>query len=169
MVSRRKQTRMLAFISILSALAVVGRIYFNFIPNFQPVTAIIIIASMFLGIRNAVMLTIVSTIASNLVLGMGIWTIWQILCWSLIGVIFGFLGKFHLPIFIYAILAGLSGFVYGFFISIPYYIVSGNYWAYYLAGLPFDVNHAVGNVLFFAVLYPVLKKIVDRSKLVHIA
>lgn len=163
----RQNIRMLAFISILSALAVVGRVYFNFIPSFQPVTAIIIIASMFLGIRNAVMLAVVSTIVSNLVLGMGIWTIWQILSWSFIAVVFGLLGKINIPTFIYAILAGLSGYFYGFVISIPYYFISGKFWPYYLAGLPFDTNHAVGNVLFFIVLYPVFKKIFMRSQLVH--
>lgn len=163
----RQRIRTLAFISILSALAVVGRIYFNFIPNVQPVTAIIIISSMFLGIRNAVMLAVVSTVVSNLVLGMGIWTIWQILSWSFIAVVFGLLGKLHLPTFVYAIFAGISGFLYGIVISIPYYLVSGTFWPYYLAGLPFDMNHALGNVVFFVVLYPIFKKVFVRSQLVH--
>src|SRR5690554_4676669 len=124
----KQNIRMLAFISILSALAVVGRIYFNFIPNVQPVTAIIIITSMFLGVKNAVMLAIVSTIVSNLVLGMWIWTFSQIAAWSMIAIVFGLLGKLSIPTLIYTILAGLSGFFYVFVISIPYYFVRGSFY-----------------------------------------
>jgi energy-coupling factor transport system substrate-specific component len=156
------QLRTITLVSMLATLAVVGRLYLQLIPNVQPVTAIIIICSMLLGIRKAVSLAVVSTIVSNLVLGMGIWTLWQIIAWSLIAILFGFMGKLRLPLPVNALLAGVSGLVYGLIISIPNYIFFGNFWIYYLAGLSFDISHAIGNVIFFTILYPVIKAIFDR-------
>src|SRR5690625_119059 len=93
-----------------------------------------------------------------MILGMGIWSIWQITSWGLIGIISGLLGKFFkkVPIFVIILFAAFSGYFYGFVISLTTYQISGKFWPYYLAGLPFDTNHAIGNVVFIIVLYPTI-------------
>src|SRR5690625_7105863 len=74
----------LTLLAILAALGVVGRSLFVFLPNVQPVTAIIIICGIILGPISAFVLSILITFLSNMLLGMGIWTVWQIISWGLI-------------------------------------------------------------------------------------
>jgi energy-coupling factor transport system substrate-specific component len=162
------KAKKIAFLSILISLSVVGRIYFTFIPNVQPTTAIIIMTAMFLGVRNGMLVAVMSAVLSNLILGMGIWTIGQVVAWSLIGFTSGLLGKKKdkIPLFILAFYSGATGILYGFILSLFFYSIStGNFIAYYLAGIPFDMAHAIGNIVFFLVLYPVLSKILKRFKI----
>ncbi|MDR4888760.1 ECF transporter S component [Fredinandcohnia sp. QZ13] len=149
----------LTFLSMLIALSVVGRIMFTFLPNVQPTTAIIIIASLFLGPIYGVIVAVLSSVLSNLVMGMGLWTVGQIFAWGIIGLISGALRKYRdrIPVVVLVIYAVFCGFLFGLVISIPLYLFSGKFFAYYIAGLPFDMSHAIGNGVFFLILYPILR------------
>lgn len=151
-------TYKLTLLALLAAIAVIGRYIFVFIPNVQPVTAIIIIGGLFLGPGSAFLLAVLVTFLSNMILGMGIWAIWQIVSWGLIGIISGLIGKYFkkVPISIILIYSLVAGYLYGLTISLTTYQVSGQFWPYYLAGLPFDTYHAIGNVLFMIIFYPAI-------------
>src|SRR5699024_7467280 len=133
-------------------------------PNFQPVTAVIIIGGMFLGPLAAVILSLLVTFLSNMLLGMGIWTIWQIIAWSIIGILSGLLGKFrgYTPLYAVVIFSIFCGYFYGFIISLTTYQISGHFWPYYLLGLSFDTNHALGNAVFILLLYPIVSRFFQK-------
>jgi len=154
----------ITLLALLAALAVVGRSLFVFIPNVQPVTAIIITCGLILGPGAAVILAILTTFLSNMILGMGIWSIWQVISWGLIGLISGLVGKFFkkVPLYFIVPFAAFSGYFYGFVISLTTYQITGKFWPYYLAGLPFDTNHAIGNVVFIIVLYPMISYLLKK-------
>lgn len=157
-------TYKLTLIAVFAALAIIGRYAFTFIPNVQPVTAIIIICGVLLGSGAAIILSLLVTFLSNMILGMGIWTVWQIISWALIGFIAGMIGKYVKNIHIfYLILFGVfSGYLYGFIISLMTYQVTGKFWPYYLLGLPFDTYHAIGNGVFILLLYPLIKYLLKK-------
>lgn len=157
-------TREIAMLSMIIALSVVGRMYFSTIPNVQPTTAIIIITAMILKPSRSVIVAVLSTLITNMMLGMGIWTVWQIIDWSVIGLLSGILGKYHeqININILALYAGFCGILYGFLISLPMIIYAGMFWPYYLAGIAFDVWHGIGNIVFFYLLYPILKPLIYK-------
>lgn len=157
-------TYKLTLIALLAAIGIAGRVFFVFIPNVQPMTAIIIICGLLLGPFEAILLAIVATFASNMVMGMGIWTVWQIISWSLIGLLSGILVKVfkRIPIYMIIIFAVFAGYLYGFIISLMTYQITGAFWPYYLAGLPFDTNHALGNGVFIALLYPIISKLMRK-------
>ncbi|MEC5422428.1 ECF transporter S component [Virgibacillus sp. C22-A2] len=158
----------LTLIALLAALAVVGRVTFSFLPSVQPVTALIIICGLILGPFAAVVLAFLTTFLSNMMLGMGIWAIWQVVSWSLIGLLSGLIGKIpgRKPLLVIIIFAVFSGYLYGFLISLTSYQITGKFLPYYLAGLPFDTNHAIGNAVFIIILYPLIahffKKYADK-------
>ncbi|NCU18652.1 ECF transporter S component [Pallidibacillus pasinlerensis] len=157
----------ISLLAMLITIAVVGRIAFTFIPNVQPMTTIIIIASFLVSPLEAMIVAVLSTFLSNLYLGMGPWAIWQALIWTLIGLMSGLLGKVHtkIPIPILIAYAGFCGLFYGFVMSIAMsFVMDVNFWAYYLAGLPFDMSHAISNVVFFAVFYPVFFRVFKIKK-----
>ncbi|WP_047980016.1 ECF transporter S component [Ornithinibacillus contaminans] len=159
-------------LALLATLAIVGRLVFNFIPNFQPVTSIIIICGIFLGPTAGIVLAFLVTFLSNMVLGTGIWTIWQIVSWAIIGCLSGIVGKYRPkpPFYVVIILAILSGYLYGFIVSLTNYQITGQgFLAYYLIGLPFDTNHAIGNAVFMVILYPTISYLFDRYRKNHLA
>ena len=157
-------TYKLTLLALLAAMAVVGRSVFAFLPNVQPVTSIIIICGLFLGPVSAIILAILTTFLSNMLLGMGIWTIWQVISWGIIGLISGLLGMIprKIPIFLIVLFAIFSGYFYGFIISLTTYQITGKFWPYYLAGLPFDTNHAIGNAVFIILLYPIISHFLKK-------
>jgi len=157
-------TYKLTLLAILSALAVAGRYAFTFLPNVQPVTAIIIIGGLFLGPGMAFVMAFLITFLSNMLLGMGIWTIWQVIAWGVIGIASGLLGRWihSLRLSIIVLFAVFSGYFYGFMISFVTYQFSGHFWPYYIAGLPFDTMHAVGNGIFVIILYPIFSKLLAK-------
>lgn len=89
----------ISLIGILAAVNIASRIYLQALPNIKPVTSIIIISVMLFGLGFGVKLSIVTTVVSNLFLGMGTWTFFQILAWVVIclitQVLLDFLKKVH--------------------------------------------------------------------------
>ncbi|MCP3032684.1 ECF transporter S component [Halobacillus sp. A1] len=162
-------TYKLTLIAMLAALAVAGRIAMSHLPNIQPVTAIIIIAGFWLGPLAGVLMAGLVTFLSNVILGMGVWTLWQIISWSVIGMIAGLLGKYWsaMPVWVLAIYGFVSGIFFGFMISITMYTAGQPFWGYYLAGLPMDINHAVANTVFIGLLSPVLGALFHRYQKRH--
>ncbi|AXI09372.1 ECF transporter S component [Oceanobacillus zhaokaii] len=157
-------TYKLTLLALLAALAIAGRLVFQIIPNVQPVTSLIIICGILLGPLSAFILAILTTFLSNMLLGMGIWTIWQIISWGLIGLLSGILSKFFkkLPLYVIVIFAFFSGYLYGFIISLTTYQVTGHFWPYYVAGLPFDTSHAIGNAIFVIIFYPIISSLMNK-------
>lgn len=163
-------TYKITLLALLAALGVVGRAFFVFLPNVQPVTSLIIICGLLLGPSAAILLALLTTFLSNMILGMGIWTIWQIISWGLIGVISGILGRLfkRIPIYIIVLFAAFCGYFYGFVISLTTYQITGKFWPYYIAGLPFDTNHAIGNAMFIVLLYPMITYLFKKYKRDHL-
>lgn len=154
----------LTLLAILAALAIVGRYAFVFIPNVQPVTSIIIITGLILGPGAAVILSLLITFVSNMLLGMGVWVIWQTLAWGIIGLISGIIGnvftRISFPFIVFFSI--FCGYFYGLIISLTNYQISGEFWAYYFSGLLFDTNHAIGNAVFMMFFYPLISYLVKK-------
>lgn len=157
----------IALISILAAVNIASRIYLQFLPNFKPVTSIIIISVMLFGLAFGVKLAVVTTIVSNLFLGMGTWTFFQILAWVTICLLTdAFVGIIRKRgkephILVMAVFAFLMGYVFGIIVSLEQLMIGGFslYIVYYLAGLLFDTFHAVGNFVFYLLCAPILMKL----------
>ncbi|CZR08926.1 Uncharacterized membrane protein [Trichococcus flocculiformis] len=159
----------IAVLSILVALCYVGRIVFQFLPNVQPMTAVLLIITLTFGTRDGLIVTALSLILSNLVLGMGPWIFYQMISYM---VIIGFTGVFLRPLYrkmetkwLMVIFAFLAGLLYGFVISIFSSKMFGmtNFWSYYLMGVPFDLMHAFGNAVFYLILEPILRPLILSS------
>ncbi|SFD51045.1 energy-coupling factor transport system substrate-specific component [Lentibacillus persicus] len=157
-------TYKLTLLALLAALAVVGRSLFTFLPNVQPVTSLVIICGVLLGPVAAAFLGLLTTFLSNMLLGMGIWTIWQVIAWVLIGIMSGLLGKCFKNFSVYGMVmfSVFSGYLYGFIISLTTYSIAGKFWPYYVAGLPFDTYHAIGNAVFIIFLYPIISHFFNK-------
>lgn len=164
--SKRYQVQHIALLGILTTLCYISRLLFQFLPNVQPVTVILLLITIILGTRDGLIVAILSILISNINLGLGVWTIAQISSFTVIILLTGLIkSQFtRIPFVAMIIYAGLTGYVYGFVISAvqaPFFGIQ-NFWAYYLAGLPFDTLHALGNSGFYFILAPILIPIMNK-------
>lgn len=154
----------MTLIGILAAVNIASRIALQSLPNIKPVTSLIIISVMIFGLSFGIKLTIVTTVVSNVFLGMGIWTFFQILAWIVIclltQVIIDFYKKIHKEphLIVMSIFAFLMGYVFGFIVSLEQLMIGGLglFMAYYSTGILFDTFHAVGNFCFYLMCAPLL-------------
>lgn len=151
----------LTLLAMMTTLCQVSRLVFQFLPNVQPVTVILIILTLSLGVSDGLIVAVLSIFISNLTLGMGVWTIAQIISFVLLVLVTGVVIKpffKHLPFLIMVLYTVLMGYLYGFIISLvqaPFFGIQ-NFWVYYISGLPFDTLHAIGNGGFYLILAPIL-------------
>ena len=180
---RQPQARELLLIAVISALAVVGRMAFFMLPQFKPVTAIVIIAGVGLGAEAGFLCGATSGFVSNFFYGQGPWTPWQMFAYGLIGFLAGLLfnrcgskknrsrhwERVHLTwMCIYGALA--TFFIYGGLLDFSSALnFSQEFsWAILLAkmtsGLPFNLVHAVSTVVFLFFLARPIERKLDRIK-----
>ena len=145
--------------AMLTAMCVVLRIFKVIpIPNVQPVTDILMIVTLTLGIGSGILLAALTMFISNIYLGFGIWTIPQILAYVGCVLTIALLAKV-LPIqnhfWMQLALATFLGWEYGFLVDLGMTIFGGfpAFIAYLVSSFAFDTYHAIGNFAFYFVLY----------------
>jgi uncharacterized membrane protein len=166
--------RVLALVGTLAALAVLGRIAFAPIPNVKPTTDIVLLAGYVFGGAPGFAVGAVAALASNLFFTQGPWTPWQMAAWGTIGVAGAGLATVsrgrlrRLPL---ALACGAAGLLYGVVVNFGTVVTfagSGDLWHRYLVyqgtSLPWDLAHAVGNVVFFLVFGPALVQTLRRFR-----
>lgn len=89
--SRKVEARELVLLAVLAAIATVGRIAFAGIPSVKPTSFVILISGYVFGAESGFMIGAVAALASNMFLGQGPWTPWQMTAWGLIGLTAGLL------------------------------------------------------------------------------
>ena len=86
---RKPQARELVVVAVLCALAIAGRVVIP-IPNFKAAFGIIMLSSIALGPETGFLVGAVTALGSNLFLGQGPHTPWQMLAYGLAGLVVGF-------------------------------------------------------------------------------
>lgn len=168
--SRKPMARELVIIAALSGIAVAGRAAFFMLPQFKPVTAIVIITGVTLGPEAGFLVGAMSGFVSNFFFGQGPWTPWQMFCFGIIGFLAGILVKKKiLPLkrWTLCVFGGVATLlIYGGIINIGSVTMfsSGFSWklllAAYISGFPFDMVHAASTVIFlFFLANPMIEKI----------
>ena len=156
----------LVWCGILAALCTVFRLFLAPLPNIQPVTSLLIIICLYISAKDAAIIASLSLILSNIFLGLGPWTLAQIAAYFSIIILTKGLSqpiKSH-PLPAGALWASLTGYLYGLIISLiqaPFYGIS-NFLVYYLGGLLFDSYHALGNLIFYLLLYRLIPLLVSK-------
>ena len=164
---KRAQARDLVPIALMAAMCVVGRTAFAIVPlpNFKPVSAIIIIAGVAFGPESGYLTGALAAILSNLLFGQGPWTPWQMFAWGIMGFLSGLFykaglfgrvgtieadesGKRRKPIRLCAF-GFFSGFFFGWIMNLYHVIgyVSPITWKAFLmtyaSSFYFDISHGI--------------------------
>lgn len=161
-----KNLKKISLAAVLIALNLASRAMLQFLPNIKPVTAILILTSIFMGITLATLVNIGTVLISGVLFGMGTFIPFQFIAWELI-IIVSYLFKNVLKKnkVIFVIYAIISGLVFGFIVSLDMLIIYGigTFIPYYLNGLIFDLCHALGNAAFSFILFIVYKRLENNE------
>lgn len=159
-------------IVMLVVIGSVGRIIFAFIPQVQPVTAIVIIAGACLGPADGFMTGVLCAAVSNIALGHGPWTPFQMLAWGVTGVLAGVIAKTKVgsslaAMTVYSVFAGAI-----FSVITDLYTVASLFetmtvsyaLTIILTGLVFNISHMIFNAVFILILYLPFRHMLKRVR-----
>lgn len=167
---RSSSSKEVTLIATMAALAAVSRVPFAFIPGFQPTTFLVMITGWVFGMQSGFAVGAIAALVSNIFLGQGPWTPWQMFAWGMSGVSAAILAgrgrSFNRMRF--TILAGAWGLIFGWIMNIwhwvgfVYPLNLRTFIAVYFASLPFDTMHAFGNIVFSLTFGPTFFSILSR-------
>jgi energy-coupling factor transport system substrate-specific component len=165
--------RVLAVVASLAALAVVGRLAFAAIPNVKPTTDIVLFAGYALGAIPGFAVGAVTAIVSNIFLSQGPWTVWQMAGWGAVGVGGALLARVlhgrEPNRFVLAAVCGVAGLLFGAWMDVYQWTFAArqdldSYIAVAGTSLPYNVAHAVGNVVFCLLVGPAFLRALARYR-----
>lgn len=165
-------TKEIALIATLSSIAAVSRVPFAGLPNIQPTTFLVALSGLVFGSYQGFLVGSTAGFISNIFLGQGPWTPWQMMSWGIVGAITGFIGKKGRPIKVetFSMLCFLYGFLFDWIMNLWHVlgfvrpINIKTIALAYVTGLTFDIMHAVGNFLFAMIFYQKFYNILVRFK-----
>lgn len=169
---RKITSREIVILAILAAIAAVSRVPFAPLPSVQPTSFVIIITGLVFGAESGFIVGAVAAIVSNIFLGQGPWTPWQMYAWGMIGMtagllrntwwmkqmwgklLFGFVWGYLFGWFMnfWIIVSAIENFTWEFFVSI------------YIASIYFDLAHGLSNVFFLFIFSASWIRILHRFK-----
>tara|TARA_Y100001980_G_C14556042_1_gene346187 strand:- start:7646 stop:8251 length:606 start_codon:yes stop_codon:yes gene_type:complete len=157
-------------LGILAIIGISGRILMSPIPNVQPVTIIVILVGIKMGAKESIFLASLIAFSTNLILGNGVWTIYQAAAWSLIGCLATLLSNRLNSSIRLISFAGISGILFNWLVSLSIlHVVSfDRLIPYILVGIPYDLLHIVGNITFMIWLSQPLIEIMSREHEIHL-
>ena len=168
---KRPGAREIAMVAVLCALGIVGRGAFFMLPQFKPVSAIVILSGVAFGPLTGFLVGSGTMLASNLFFGQGPWTPWQMCAMGGIGFFSGFLFCRKTCRLWLCIWGGLSVFLfYGVVMNLSsamMYQPELNWKiivSYLISGAPFDMIHGGSTVLFLWILSEEFLKKMYRMK-----
>ena len=151
-------------LGFLAIIGIAGRILMSPIPNVQPVTVIVLLAGIRMGAKESIFLASIIALFSNLILGNGIWTIYQAAAWALIGCLGALFSNRLESTMKLILMAAISGFLFDWFVSLSILHSVGfdMLIPYLIVGIPYDLLHAVGNITFMIWLSNTLTEVISR-------
>lgn len=154
-------------IALFVAISVVSRVG-AVIPSIQITTTLIIIITLNYGLKYGLSLALLTPLVSNMILGQGIWTLWQMFAWGVVALITTTLRKYKEKLYIISTFSFLMGYLYGLIVNtlsiFTYGLFGGTVIAYFLASLPYDTIHALSNFTFTIVLLLPISFVIESNK-----
>ncbi len=148
----------IATMGVMVATLTASKYAMSLLPNIEPVSLLIILYTLFLGPKT-IFAILVFVFIEGLIYGFGSWWICYVYIWPLLSLLTYLFGKRlekdKYACWYFAVLSGIFGLFFGALTSIPQFIIGGVTFGinYFIAGIPYDLIHCVGNFCLCLALY----------------
>ena len=156
-------TKELVTMALLSAVLLVGQVGMSFLPNIEVVSLLVYVYTQVYE-RRVFLIIYAFVIIEGCIYGFGIWWFGYLYIWSILAIVVLLMKNKSTSVIISCIVLGAYGLSFGFLYAIPYFVAGGigAGFAYWVAGIPFDLLHCVGNVVVALVLYVPVRRILGK-------
>lgn len=165
-------TKDITQIAMMVAVIEVCKVALMGIPNVELTSFWIIMFSLFFGSKIFLVIPVFILIEGAM-FGFGLWWIMYLYAWPLLAIISRIMRKME-SVIGWSILSAIFGLSFGFLCSLPYVVigtVDGNLasglragFNYFIAGIPFDIIHCIGNFVIMLILYYPVKHVMKLVK-----
>ncbi len=157
-------TRRLVTAALMATILVVSKYALDAMPNIELVSLLIIAFA--LELPKLTMPAIYGYVfIYGLFNGFGIWWFPQLYIWLVLFIMVRLLHRLNSTI-LFAVISGFFGLLYGALYSLSYMLTNGIYSgiAWWIAGIPFDILHCVGNFVVCLVLLKPIRAVLNKCK-----
>jgi len=158
------KTKQLVKIGILGAILFVSQVALSFLPNIELVSLFILIMTIVMP-GETLYVILVFILLEGIQWGFGLWWWSYIYVWPILYIAVKYLKKVinEDDYLSWSIVLGFYGLIFGFLFALAYIPVSFEYaFSYWVAGIFFDIIHAVGNFFVCIILYKPIKSVFMR-------
>lgn len=152
----------IALFGVLGALTFGAKVAMAGLPNIEPVSLMVMLFAVTFGWKGLypVYLYVMMEV---LYFGISLWNINYLYVWTILAVVACLLRPLKHPIW-WALLAGVFGMAFGLLCAPVYVFIGGWDFAlrWWMAGLGFDVSHAVGNFVIALLLFVPLRNLLKK-------
>ncbi len=156
----------IALIGIMAAIIEVCKVIMAGIPNVEVTSFLIIMFCIFFrGNYFCYILIPVFILIEGLIFGFGLWWLQYLFAWPVLAFVASKLYTMDSACG-WAIVSGIFGLIFGALCSIPYFFMGGpaTAFAWWVAGIPWDLVHGVANFIIMLVLYKPMNKVLKTLK-----
>lgn len=147
---------------MLGALTFGAKVAMSGLPNIEPVSLMVMLFAVVFGWK-ALYPIYLYVLMEVLLYGIQLWNINYLYVWLVLAVIAMALRKMRNPL-LWALVSGAFGMLFGFLCAPVYAVIGGLDYAYrwWIAGIAFDIPHAIGNFCIALVLFVPLRNLLER-------
>lgn len=152
----------IALMGMMVATLETAKYALSFLPNVELVTLLIILYTLCFGKK------VLPAIGAFVLLegcwyGFGLWWVMYLYAWPLLAGVTYLLRK-KKSIWVFAVLAGAYGLMFGALCAVPYLFIGGPAAAFtwWVAGIPYDIIHCVSNFILCILLFRPLRNVMLR-------
>lgn len=167
--------RDIALVGVMVAIIEVCKVAMSYLPNIELTSFWVILFTLFFGWK-VVFVVPVFILIEGCMYGFGMWWVMYLYAWPLLAFI-AYKNRKQESVWFWSILSGVFGLFFGFLCAIPYFVIgfvdggfmSGLYagFTWWVAGIPFDIPHAIGNFVLMLVLYKPVRKVMKRVEVMN--
>lgn len=153
------------YITITAMLAIImyiSQVVLAFLPNIELVSFFVVVFVVVYGLKAFPIIGIF-IIAEGLTYGFGLWWINYLYVWFILAFVTLIFRKSK-SVLVYSSISAFFGLSFGFLCSLTYLFV-GNFasmFAYWVAGIMFDVTHCISNFVIMLILYKPIYFILNK-------
>jgi len=155
------KVRRMTQVALMAALMLGGQVALMAIPNFEVVSLLVILFTLTFG-RDVFGAVYVFVVLEGAIYGFGMWWISYLYVWSILALLALRLRAMQSSLG-WAVLSGGFGLVFGALTALPYLALGpAAAWAYFVAGIPYDLVHCVCNFVLCLALFRPLHRVLER-------